>query len=146
MMAFYKEVFAELRNIKTIDLAYKAANVLEKILWVLMGMIGATWAVYFITSWDDDASVLTQGDSNTLELKYPAVTICPKISTKYAIAERLGNYIDPMNLPKELLALRHDFFMCATGLTKKIPSFKTYKQMYSYHCGRSSYGRDACKV
>ena len=146
MTSFYKEVFAELRNIKTIDLAYKAANVLEKILWVLMGMIGATWAVYFITSWDDDASVLTQGDSNTLELKYPAVTICPKVSTKYAIAERLGNYIDPMNLPKELLSLRHDFFMCATGLNKKIPLNKNYKQMYSYHCGGSSYRGDGCKV
>ena len=146
MMAFYKEVFAELRNIKTIDLAYKAANVLEKILWVLMGVIGATWAVYFITSWDDDASVLTQGDSNTLELKYPAVTICPKVSTKYAIAERLGNYIDPMNLPKELLALRHDFLICATGLNKKITSYRTYKQWYSLYCDGKLFRRNGCKV
>ena len=52
-------------------------------------------------------------------LKYPAVTICPKISTKYAIAERLGNYIDPLNLPEELLSLRHDFLTCASGLSKR---------------------------
>ena len=146
MTTFYKEVFVELRNIKTIDLAYKAANVLEKILWVLMGMIGATWAVYFITSWDDDASVLTQGDSNTLELKYPAVTICPKVSTKYAIAERLGNYIDPMNLPKELLSLRQDFLLCATGLIKKALSYKSYKQWYGFYCGGLPFRRNGCKV
>ena len=82
MTNFYKEIFAELRNIKSIDLAYKGANVLEKMLWILMSVIGATWVVYFISSWDDDVSVLIQGDSNTLELKYPAVTICPKVSTK----------------------------------------------------------------
>ena len=143
MTAFYRDIFAELRNIKTIDLAYKAANVLEKILWVLMGVIGATWAVYFITSWDDDASVLIQGDSNSTELKYPAVTICPKVSTKYAIAERLGNYIDPMNLPKELLSLRHDYFMCANGLLKKYTR-EDPKKAYEYLCVQRR--RSNCKV
>ena len=146
MTNFYKEIFAELRNIKSIDLAYKGANVLEKMLWILMSVIGATWVVYFISSWDDDASVLIQGDSNTLELKYPAVTICPKVSTKYAIAERLGNYIDPMNLPKELLSLRQDFLLCATGLIKKLPSYKSFKEWYTYYCGGLPLRRNACKV
>ena len=146
MTTFYKEIFAELRNIKSIDLAYRGANVLEKMLWILMSVIGATWVVYFISSWDDDASVLIQGDSNTLELKYPAVTICPKVSTKYAIAERLGNYIDPMNLPKELLSLRQDFLLCATGLIKKPLSYKSFKQWYTYYCGGLPLRRNACKV
>ena len=97
-------------------------------------------------SWEENASVMIKGHSKKAELKYPAVTICPKVSTKYAIAERLGNYIDPMNLPKELLALRHDFFMCATGLNKKISSFKTYNQWYSYFCGGSPLRRNGCQV
>ena len=59
---------------------------------------------------------MIKGDSETTNLKYPAVTICPKISTKYAIAERLGNYIDPGNLPKGLLSLQQELFLCATGL------------------------------
>ena len=58
---------------------------------------------------------MIKGDSETSDLKYPAVTICPKISTKYAIAERLGNYIDPGNLPKGLLALQQELFLCASG-------------------------------
>ena len=59
---------------------------------------------------------MIQGDSNGTDFLHPAVTICPKISTKYAIAERLGNYIDPGNLPKGLLSLQQDIFLCATGL------------------------------
>ena len=67
----------------------------------------------------DGASVLIQGDPETTELKYPAVTICPKISTKYAIAERLGNYIDPLKLPEELLSLRLNFLTCVLGISEK---------------------------
>ena len=68
---------------------------------------------------EDGATVLIKGDPETTILKYPAVTICPKISTKYAIAERLGNYIDPLKLPEELISLRHDFLTCASGLSKR---------------------------
>ena len=45
-----KEVFDELRNITLIDLTYKASNCFEKLLWTLMGIIGAIWAVNFIIS------------------------------------------------------------------------------------------------
>ena len=48
MAAFNKELFVELRSIKTIDLAYKASNFLEKLLWILVGTIGAGWVVYFV--------------------------------------------------------------------------------------------------
>ena len=96
-------------------------------------------------SWNEHASILIQGDSDSTEIKSPAVTICPKVSTKYAIAERLGNYIDPMYLPEELLALRRAFFKCATGLNKEIPPPFTYKQWYNNVCGGSSLS-NACKV
>ena len=45
-------------------------------------------------------------------LKYPAVTICPTVSTKYGIAERLGNYIDPNKLPEKVLLLKKELFKC----------------------------------
>ena len=48
MTAFNKDLFSELRSIKTIDLAYKATNLLEKILWILIGTIGTGWVVYFV--------------------------------------------------------------------------------------------------
>ena len=55
---------------------------------------------------------MIKGDIDEKSLKYPAVTICPKVSTKYGIAERLGNYIDPNNLPEKVLTLKKELFKC----------------------------------
>ena len=49
MKNFFKEVLVELRNITTIDLAIKSSNLLEKLLWTLIGVTGTIWAAYFIT-------------------------------------------------------------------------------------------------
>ena len=49
MKNFFKEVLVELRNITTIDLAIKSSNLLEKLLWTLIGITGTIWAAYFIT-------------------------------------------------------------------------------------------------
>ena len=48
MTTFYKELFDELRSIKTIDLAYKTTNFCEKLLWILIGAFGTGWVVYFV--------------------------------------------------------------------------------------------------
>ena len=48
MTTFYKELFSELRSIKTIDLAYKTTNFCEKLLWILIGAFGTGWVVYFV--------------------------------------------------------------------------------------------------
>ena len=51
------------------------------------------------------------------ELKYPAMTVCSKDSVKYALAERLGNYLDPEKyLPEEFISLRAEFMKCAAGM------------------------------
>ena len=63
-----------------------------------------------VLSWELNASVLIQGDTDAIDLKYPAVTICPKVSTKYGIAEQLGNYIDPSNLPEKVISLKRELF------------------------------------
>ena len=43
------DLVAELKNIRTINLAHKAANLGEKLLWSLIGIIGTAWAIYFMT-------------------------------------------------------------------------------------------------
>ena len=50
---------------------------------------------------------MIQGNVETTDLKYPAVTLCPKVTTRWGIVERLGNYIDPLNLPEEFLRMRN---------------------------------------
>ena len=92
---------------------------------------------------------MIQGNVETTDLKYPAVTLCPKVTTRWGIAERLGNYIDPLKLPKELLLLRHNSFMCATGFLKKISQYDTSKEAFKSECiPKYSFGEssDSCKV
>ena len=58
-----------------------------------------------------------KGEVHLSELKYPAITVCSKDSVKYALAERLGNYLDPeQELPEELISLRNEFMKCAVGM------------------------------
>ena len=45
----YQELLTELKKIRTVDLAYKATNILEKAFWALLGTIGALWIIYFIS-------------------------------------------------------------------------------------------------
>ena len=81
-----------------------------------------------VLSWELNASVLIQGDTDAIDLKYPAVTICPKVSTKYGIAERLGNYIDPNNLPDKAMLLKREMFKCSLDSPSDID--KKYADIY----------------
>ena len=73
----------ELRGITTIDLAFKSVNILEKIIWMIILLIGTLWACYFIQLqfliWAEQPSIIIKSDNVKLsDLKYPAMTICSK--------------------------------------------------------------------
>ena len=44
-----KGISKEFKSIKTIDMTVKSRNYLEKSLWAAIGIVGATWIVYFVT-------------------------------------------------------------------------------------------------
>ena len=129
-MSRFQVIFDELRNITTIDLAHKAANILEKTLWASIGIVGTIWAFVFIESqfqlWNENPWLTTKVDVDLSQLQYPAITFCSDGSTKYAIAERLGNYMNhevsmngsqnmsylKMNLLRKILNI-HDFTVMA---------------------------------
>ena len=158
MKASRKKLLDGLRNITIIDLACKSANIFEKTLWILIGTIGAIYAIYFISfqflTLEKQSSVLVQEDGNLVKLKFPAITICPKVSTKYGIAERLGNYIDPEKLPEKLLSLKFGFFKCVFGSPLVIiendydvESTNSVKSIYKNSCVNNYYYTpDYCKV
>ena len=116
-----KKISDGLRTIATIDLTCKSASILERIFWVSLGICGTVWAIYFIMLlfYDENPIIMRKGNIPLTQLTYPAVTICPKSSTKYAVAERLGNYINPeFNLPEELKSLRIKLLL--TVIEKKL--------------------------
>ena len=120
MPSSFKTLMDELKDITTIGLAIKATNILEKILWATILLIGTIWAFHFITiqfqMWDAQPFIVMKADVSLAELSYPAMTICSHGSTKYAIAERLGNYIDPESdvLEKASSIKLQNILICAT--------------------------------
>ena len=107
----------ELRSIKSIDLTYGGSNIIEKIWWSSMGIIGTIWAFYFVSflilDWGKNPTFKQKGNFYLSNLKYPAMTLCSETSTKYAIVEQMGNYMDPENLPKEAISLLRKYKSCA---------------------------------
>ena len=55
------------------------------------------WIIYFIKyNIEDDNPLVERGLNIDLsDVDYPAITICSEQTTKYALAERLANYLDP---------------------------------------------------
>ena len=101
----YQPLADELKNIGSIDLTCKATNFLEKFLWISFGLVGIAWFVFFMIGVIEDENHLTsiREDIKLKDVNYPAITICSDSSTKYALAERLGNYIDPnLDLPDKM--------------------------------------------
>ena len=101
----------ELKGIKTFDLVTKGANMLEKVVWGVVFIAGMLWAAYFmvneVKSWQVHPTIVSNKIVKLSDIPNPAITFCSESSTKFAIAERLGNYLDPnRGLPKEFLDIR----------------------------------------
>ena len=79
-----RSLVEEIRGITTIDLAFKANNVLEKILWIIILLLGTVWASYFITvqfrQWVEHPSIITKEEFVMLsDIDFPVMTICSKV-------------------------------------------------------------------
>ena len=157
-----KDVEIELNNIKTVNYVCSKPFFLEKIFWAVLGIIGIAWAFYFIPGniqlWRDNPSIKMQGEMKLSQLKYPAISLFQPGTTKYVIAETLGNYLDPQNLPLELRQLRNLMLKCAIlykdGYAKKYSLFggeipdSSYFNDYQENCliGQRYSKKIACKV
>ena len=142
-----KEIPNIFRSITSIDLTFKAPNVIEKLIWAIIGMFGLFWAIYFVTylMTVKNPITFTSLDVKLSDLKYPAMTVCSETSTKFAIAERMGNYLNG-NSPK-LQHLLKIYTVAMTFFSKTKNDKQRAKDMYfyKYRC-RSSERKDVCKV
>ena len=98
---------------QTVDLTFKSQNYTERILWAILGISGIIWIVYFIkySIEDDNPLVGRRLNIDLSEVDYPAISICSEQTTKYAFAERLGNYLDPDKGHPDLLSKLQDKFL-----------------------------------
>ena len=139
----------ELKNIRTIELAHQKNLFLERIFWAVLGILGVAWAFYFVPSnlevWKNNPSIVSKGNVDLSEIDYPAITISPSGITKFAVAERLANYVKPEKIPDELKQIRNLLFKCAV-LTKENPSFDTDHRYYKSTKSRCTYQSNECEV
>ena len=119
----------------------KAKSMAERILWASLGLVGMAWIGFFIERIieDENPSTVRREKLSLADIEYPAITICSEQTTKYAFAERLGNYIDP---EKEL---PHDLKKLQTILMNKMMA--KYDSLYRFSCKEAAYRTDeSCKV
>ena len=108
----------ELKNVRSIDLACKSEKLTEKCVWTLLGIIGIVWACYFIPGqielWKESPSIVTKGQAELSDIKYPGISIRMPGSTHYGIAERMGNLLKSYDPPEEFLQIRNIYLLCGT--------------------------------
>ena len=108
----------EVKNVRSIDLALPSDNLLEKGFWTLMGLAGIAWACYFIPGqielWNESPSIITKGQADLSDVKYPGISIKMPGATHYGIAERMGNLLKYYDPPEELLQIRNIYLLCGT--------------------------------
>ena len=130
----FRTVAEELKTIMFVDLACESKAFMEKLFWLALGTFGGIWLVYFmvLTIEDDNPKTIMKSNLKINDVKYPGITICSEYSTKYAIAQRLGNYYNShLNLSDELTKIKDEI------LKKRVPKFQddTYWEENDYETG-----------
>ena len=108
----------ELKNVRSIELAWESKNLVERGFWTILGIIGIVWACYFIPGqielWKESPSIVTKGQAELSDIKYPGISIRMPGSTHYGIAERMGNLLKSYDPPEEFLQIRNIYLLCGT--------------------------------
>ena len=116
----------ELKNVRSIDLAWESVNYVERGFWMLLAVLGIAWACYFIPGqielWKESPSIVTKGQAELSDLKYPGISIRMPGSTKYGIAERMGNFLKSDDPLEEFIQVRNIFLVC--GLVHRSNEFR----------------------
>lgn len=138
-----RELSDELKNIRSIELAYSSKNVVLMFVWTILGLIGIAWAFYLFPNnydvWKHNPSIISKANLDLRQIDYPAISISVPGVTKYALAERLGNYIQPKKLPIQIRKLRNLLWKCSTPISSdKINTDKEYYDYYIDNCVFSS--------
>ena len=114
----FSKIQNELKNVRTIELAWESKNLVERGFWTTLGIIGIVWACYFIPGqielWKESPSIVTKGQAELSDMKYPGISIRMPGSTHYGIAERLGNFMKSNDPLEEILQIRNIYLLCGT--------------------------------
>ena len=103
----------QFKGILSFKLIISSKSKAEKLFWFLIAFGGTAYILYIVASqfiyWKDNPTLITKGKLSLSDIEPPAVTFCHKGVQKYALLERLGNFIDPTKgLPIEIINVRNE--------------------------------------
>ena len=108
----FKPIIDQLKSFTTFDFIYNASNLLEKLFWAVIAIGGTLWIGYIVmltlNHWNEHIFLVTKSTQELSELTAPAITLCSKGMSEYSLLERFANYIDPNNIPEEVLIIRRE--------------------------------------
>ena len=125
-----KSLKEEFNNIRSFSLLEKTGSLIEKIFWAFISLGGTAWIIYFIMTqfiqYDSNPIIITKDTWDISNIKLPAVTFCPKVTSDIAIVEQMANYINPkQKIPQSVLTIRNE------GKKLIIPGFSIAKMSKS---------------
>ena len=128
----------------------KTANVIEKLLWISISIVGTAYIGYTmftqIKNWNEFPVLQTKGTLDLSNMTFPALTFCPKTVPQFGIVEGLGNYLDlDKFVPPEAILIRNEAVKLYWRNRRKVDgcdlSWTAFKPNsfanYYYHCCHS---------
>ena len=111
---YFDALNTQFNNFTSIEFVRKASNLIEKFIWMFIAVAGTIWIgkmLYVqLLVMEDFPVVKSKETSNLLNMTYPAVTFCPKMTSKLALIEGLGNYLDlNKGIPPEAFVIRNEY-------------------------------------
>ena len=90
--SYYDALNTQFNNFTSIDFVRKASNLIEKVIWITIAIIGTIWIgkiLYTQLDVMNDFPVLkTKESMDLLKMTSPAITFCPKMASEYSVAEK----------------------------------------------------------
>ena len=103
----------EFHGFTSVRLIHATQNVLEKIFWISIAIVGTIWIgdlfINQVNYWNENPVLVTKGTKALSEITAPAVTFCHKGVLKYSLVENLVNILDiNKTIPSEIFQIRNE--------------------------------------
>ena len=95
MSSFIKTMHETLKGsiVGTLSLCFKASNVIEKICWLSMWILGSIYVLIILfdtfESWNLNPTISSKKWIDLSEVDFPAITLCHQGNTRLEVADRL---------------------------------------------------------
>ena len=142
-------IFLKASIIVSLKQAIESACFIEKFIWICMGTLGSIYFRYLlvsqVNSWDENSILVSHERKSINEIDFPAITFCTQKSTKYAVAERIGNSLSFESIfrREELLSLRNDLIRFEVDFDfEETQAWMKAEERYKSKCGHGSNEKD----